>query len=182
MQYIIVDLEATCWSTGNNPERMEIIEIGAVRLASAQGPVLDEFATFVRPIASRTLSDFCKELTSIQQENVDSAPYFWEVFPQFMEWIGKAEFTLCSWGAYDLNQFRRDCLRNKIPFPETLERHINLKKEFSAQYEERPTGMMGALAKLGIPAVGRHHRGIDDARNIAKIAEKILSRSEETEA
>jgi inhibitor of KinA sporulation pathway (predicted exonuclease) len=29
--------------------------------------------------------------------------------------------------------------------------------------------MAGALRQLGIPLAGTHHRGIDDARNIAKI-------------
>jgi 3'-5' exoribonuclease 1 len=120
------------------------------------------------------LSEFCTKLTGIRQADVDDAPYFREAFPQFMEWISDTRFTLCSWGGYDLNQFRRDCLRNTLPLPETLEQHINLKKQFSALYNVRPTGMMGALARLGIPAEGQHHRGIDDARNIAKIAVQIL--------
>jgi inhibitor of KinA sporulation pathway (predicted exonuclease) len=59
MQYIIVDLEATCWDGGSR-ERMEIIEIGAVRLASAEGPTDGEFARFVHPIAEPILSDFCR--------------------------------------------------------------------------------------------------------------------------
>ena len=33
----------------------------------------------------------------------------------------------------------------------------------------RPLGMKGALAMEDIPLEGTHHRGIDDARNIAKI-------------
>jgi len=35
MQYIIVDLEATCWEKGGRQDRMETIEIGAARLRSA---------------------------------------------------------------------------------------------------------------------------------------------------
>ena len=30
-------------------------------------------------------------------------------------------------------------------------------------------GMAGALRQLGLPLTGTHHRGIDDARNIARI-------------
>jgi inhibitor of KinA sporulation pathway (predicted exonuclease) len=38
MRYVIVDLEATSWEKGTNPDRMEIIEIGAALLDSSTGP------------------------------------------------------------------------------------------------------------------------------------------------
>ena len=67
MHHIICDLEATCWAEERRPERMEIIEIGAVKLASPAGPVLGEFDALVRPVLEPTLSDFCRELTGIRQ-------------------------------------------------------------------------------------------------------------------
>lgn len=174
MRYVIVDLEATCWKEGNNPDRMEIIEIGAVLLEAASGPVGKEFAAFVKPVASPQLSRFCTELTSILQVDVDNAETFSAVFPRFLEWIGDEPFRLCSWGAYDLNQFRKDCERHQIPLPASFENHINLKKEFSRLKGVTPKGMRGALEMMGIPLEGTHHRGIDDARNIAKLAQIIL--------
>lgn len=180
MRYVIVDLEATCWEKGYGPDESEIIEIGAVRLETASGPVIDEFASFIRPIAHPTLSAFCTELTSITQAQVDGADHFWEVFPRFLEWAGTEPFVFCSWGEYDRNQIRRDCKRHKFPYPPALERHLNLKKEFARQTGSGPIGMAGALAQLGIPLVGTHHRGIDDSRNIAKIAQQILPQWEES--
>lgn len=38
----------------------------------------------------------------------------------------------------------------------------------------RMEDMMGMLAGLGIPHEGHHHSGIDDARNIARIAARLL--------
>jgi len=174
MRYIIVDLEATCWEGGQPVEKMEIIEIGAVALESEKGPVGDEFAAFVRPVANRELSDFCRSLTTITQADVDGAEYFYDVFPRFLEWIGSEPVTLCSWGAYDRKQLEQDCARHKMPYPEALADHINLKAEFSRLFGIKPTGMRGALAKLGLPLEGQHHRGIDDARNIAQIALQVL--------
>jgi 3'-5' exoribonuclease 1 len=108
MRYIIVDLEATCWEktgivdpAGNRPN--EIIEIGAVMLPSASSPAVDEFGRFVRPVAEPALSDFCTKLTSITQPDVDSADTFPTVFQEFLDWIGREPFVLCSWGQYDLN-------------------------------------------------------------------------------
>ena len=34
--------------------------------------------------------------------------------------------------------------------------------------------MKKALAREGIPLEGNHHRGLDDARNIAKLVGKVL--------
>ena len=56
-------------------------------------------------------------------------------------------------------------------------RHLNLKKQFSAALgEERLYGMDGALCRVGLPLLGTHHRGIDDARNIARLLPWCLGR------
>ena len=78
MRYGVVDLEATCWEERGSPERMEIIEIGAVLLASSRGPAEREHGSFVRPVESPLLSDFCTRLTSIRQQDVDGAPLGWK--------------------------------------------------------------------------------------------------------
>src|SRR5947199_116987 len=114
MRYVIVDLEATCWEKGTNPARQEIIEIGAVSMPTNHDLPDEEFARFVKPTAEPTLSNFCIELTTVQQQDVDRANYFYTVFPDFVQWIGNEPFRLCSWGAYDLNQFRVDCERHGL--------------------------------------------------------------------
>jgi 3'-5' exoribonuclease 1 len=176
MRYLIVDLEATCRQKG--PEavsRMEIIEIGAVMLASATGPIVSEFDSFVRPSCDPTLSDFCMELTSITQEQVDSADPFPVVFERFMEWAGAEPFVLCSWGLYDLQQFEVEFRQHGMRKPLSFNRHINLKRAFAEMRGIKPCGMKRALEIAGIPLEGTHHRGIDDARNIARLATAILS-------
>ncbi|HNB53944.1 MAG TPA: 3'-5' exonuclease [Anaerolineales bacterium] len=178
MRYIITDLEATCWENVRAPERMEIIEIGAVALASATDPVTSTFARFVRPIAEPMLSAFCTQLTSITQADVDGAEIFSTVFPEYLAWIGPEPFTLCTWGFYDVNQFRVDCNRHGIAFPETFARHINLKQEFARVFNVRACGMTKALQIAKLPLEGTHHRGADDARNIAKLAGLILPKVE----
>ena len=174
MRYIVVDLEATCWQERTDRARMEIIEIGAVVLRSAAGPLGEEFSKFVKPVASSKLSPFCMELTGIQQENINHAEYFWTVFPEFADWIGPEPFTLCSWGVYDLYQFQTDCRRCGLPFPDTFNYHLNLKKAFALWKNIRPCGMSKALEMMKIPLSGRHHRAIDDARNIVKLALLLL--------
>ncbi len=178
MHYVIVDLEATCWQKGTIPSRMEIIEIGAVLMSSAAGEPVAEFNAFVRPVREPILSPFCVELTGIRQADVFGAETFANVFPRFLEWIGPQPYILCLWGAYDLGQFQVDCQRHGLPMPTAFERHLNLKKLFAEQESAKPCGMKAALQRLGIPLTGAHHRAIDDARNIAKIARIVLPRME----
>ena len=48
------------------------------------------------------------------------------------------------------------------------DRHINLKAEFaSANGRRKKLGVPAALRSVGLTFSGSHHRGIDDARNIA---------------
>jgi len=179
MRYVIVDLEATCWNERYDSARMETIEIGAVLLASAAGPAVSEFAEFVRPVEEPVLSAFCTRLTSIRQEDVADADTFPAVFGRFVEWIGTEPYTLCSWGAYDVRQFRLDCARHGVPFPGGFARHVNVKLEFARLRGVERCGMDRALRHLGLRLEGTHHRGIDDARNIAQIARVILPQLEQ---
>jgi inhibitor of KinA sporulation pathway (predicted exonuclease) len=83
-----VDLEATCDEFGVHesprslvvvPDQMETIEIGLVVIDLETLEIVDEFQRFVRPQINPTLTDFCKQLTSIQQADVDSAGTYMEV-------------------------------------------------------------------------------------------------------
>ncbi|MFH1438386.1 MAG: 3'-5' exonuclease, partial [Pseudomonadota bacterium] len=132
MQYIVVDLEATCWERRSGVEEMEIIEIGAVRLDESSFEVTDEFAKFVRPVLNPVLSGFCTSLTSIRQKQVDQAARFPGVYSDFLSWIGDSRFRLMSWGRYDWRQLEADCEKHAIGFPPAgCDGHVNLKEPFS---------------------------------------------------
>lgn len=167
--FLVIDLEATCADKGAIPrEETEIIEIGAVMVDGATLEAIDEFGTFVRPTRHPTLTVFCTQLTTITQQDVRGAPVFSAAIGALRRWIADRDALFCSWGDYDKNQFDRDARRWNVSLP--LKGHCNLKRRFSeALGETRRYGMDDALARLGIPLAGTHHRGLDDARNIAKI-------------
>jgi hypothetical protein len=64
----------------------------------------------------------------------------------------------------------------KPNLPTYLRRWCNIKRLFGHHYGvKRPaSGMVGMLNFLGLPLVGRHHSDIDDARNIARVAQGML--------
>ncbi|MDF5724660.1 MAG: exonuclease domain-containing protein [Rhizonema sp. PD37] len=169
--FLIIDLEATCSKDKSIPkEEMEIIEIGAVMLNKATWAIEAEFQQFVQPVRHSQLTPFCTELTSIRQEDVADAPKFLEAISFLKEWMDAyANHIFCSWGDYDKNQFIQDCEFHNVPYPFDSN-HKNLKKEFSEYLGvSKRFGMPQALQHLGLELKGTHHRGIDDARNIAAI-------------
>ena len=174
MDYAIVDLEATCWDDGRPRTEMEIIEIGAVLLRGSSLEVVDEFQTFVKPVANPILSDFCMKLTKITQKDVEQAPGFEEAFRSFMAWVDSYGARICSWGAYDRSQFEQDCRRHHVSIPSSFANHLNVKKAFQVWQACGSCDLPTALNKLDLTLDGTHHRGIDDARNIAKIAARLL--------
>lgn len=172
----IVDFEATCCDQQTFPrEEMEIIEIGSVAVDAATGDVLSEFRTFIRPVRNPTLTGFCKSLTTITQDEVNSAPGFPEALAAFATWLARFERPVfCSWGDYDRNQLEKDCDFHKQPFPFS-NGHRNLKKEFSKAIDSpKRFGLGQALDRLGLDFEGTPHRGIDDAKNIARVYKEIL--------
>ena len=173
--YLIVDLEATCSDSGEVPRHeMEIIEIGAVLQSSLTYEVESEFQTFIKPVRHPLLTDFCTELTGIEQADVDMAPAFAEAIAAFREWMFTFEDTLfCSWGDYDRKQFEQDCGYHQLAYP-FRSAHLNLKAEFSRTLGlKKRLGITEALRHLGLQFEGSHHRGLDDARNIARIVRRV---------
>lgn len=172
--YMIVDLEATCSDDGTVPrDEMEIIEIGAVMLHARTFELESEFQSFVRPVRHPELTRFCMELTNIAQADVNDAPGFPDVLAGMLEWSAAFHDALfCSWGAYDRNQFLQDCEYHHVPYPFSSG-HLNLKEAFSRAKHRKPMGVTQALRHLGLQFEGAHHRGLDDARNIARIVQQV---------
>ena len=118
------------------------------------------------------LTPFCKQLTGIQQSDVDGA----EPFPaaaaklaSFSQRYPSSSAVWGSWGQFDANQLARECDRNDIQHPLAGFGHVNLKRRFAKARKIKEVGMARALQMVGLELDGSHHRGLDDARNIAKL-------------
>lgn len=169
--YLVIDFEATCCDRGSVPRReMEIIEFGAVMVDAAEFRIVDAFERFVRPQRHPTLTPFCTALTSIEQRDVDAAPTFPECVAAFEPWLCRyRDVVFCSWGDYDREQLQQDCDVHRIPNPISAP-HFNVKRLFSErQGLKKKFGLAQAIDRAGLCFVGTHHRGIDDARNIAAL-------------
>lgn len=169
---LVMDLEATCSDDKSiSGSSMEIIETGAVWV-SCTGNILDTFQSFVRPVVNRILTPFCTQLTTITQDQVECAPTFDQIaglLQAFSLEYAQSESIWCSWGNYDRVQFEHDSNRHGVENPVAHLPHANLKKLFAKNRKIKRVGMIGALQITGIEHTGEHHRGLDDAINIAKL-------------
>jgi len=142
------------------------------------------------------LTEFCTSLTGITQEQVDTGIPLRDAIDRvhtFLEGLGifNSEFVFLSCGDFDGNQMRREALHKKMNIPNYLKRWINFKKVMPTYLFDpsRPKldykfvkdikkpvvgGMPDMLSICGLQLQGRHHSGIDDARNIAACVLKCL--------
>lgn len=177
---IVVDLEATCWRDKTPPEGevSDIIEIGVAVLDMKSLERVDKRAYLVRPERS-SVSSFCTELTSLKPEDVADAPTLANTCADLAKRYRTRDRVWASWGDYDRKQMDKSCaaLGVRYPFSST---HINLKSLYALWGARgREVGMARALEEQGLTLEGTHHRGVDDAWNIAALAAKVFGAARE---
>jgi inhibitor of KinA sporulation pathway (predicted exonuclease) len=179
-EYIcVLDFEAQCDET-EKMEVQEIIEFPVIIVDVKNRSILpDFFHQYVKPIKYPNLFDFCKQLTGITQEQVDNGKLLEEVLKDLDSFLkktlGQKSFVFVTCGDWDLRQcLRTEAAFKEIEYPDYLNKWINVKKAFEELKGFSKIGMAGMLKALGITLEGRHHSGIDDARNIAKIVLTLL--------
>lgn len=174
----VVDVEATCWND-QPPAGMvsEIIEVGVTVVDLREGCRVAKHSILVRPQRS-TVSEFCTKLTSLTQDQVDRGITFAEACKQLAVDFAAGPRRWASWGDYDRKQFERQCQATKTPYP-FGHRHVNAKAVFTeARGLRKRPGMADALDIAGLLLEGRHHRGDDDAWNIAALVLDLKSRGQ----
>ncbi|MDR6516247.1 3'-5' exonuclease [Chryseobacterium camelliae] len=168
---LIIDLEATCWNDRTpKGQQSEIIEIGVCLMDARTGKVLQSEGILVKPRFS-TVSPFCTELTSITQQMLDDEGIMLgDAFDILRAEYNSEHLTWASYGNYDLNMLKDQSAKFRVDYP-LSDDHMNVKTLFAQLHPtvRKSVGMARALGELNFRLEGIHHRGMDDARNIAKI-------------
>ncbi|GAB5363474.1 hypothetical protein AAMO2058_000886300 [Amorphochlora amoebiformis] len=179
---IVLDFEATC-EEGKRIEPQEIIEFPSVLVDVATKKIVSEIQQYVKPVHHPTLSKFCINLTGIGQDKVDKGVDFKTAINAHAEWIyenTKGEsFLIVTCGDWDLrSMIKRQCRTSGLPVPSYLKMWCNIKEAFGYCYSTQTArGMTDMLQKLDMKLEGRHHSGIDDCRNLARISIRMLDKN-----
>jgi len=174
--FLLVDLEATCWERRNVKDMNEIIELGVV-LCNTKGEMIGKFQSFIKPCVNIKMSPFCRRLTKIDQEDVNSAQNLEEVVLNLKEWakvehsVNISKINWASWGKWDKGCIINDCYRHGIPVP--FNEHICLKTLYK-EMRGVECGLREAVEREGLDWEGEQHRALSDAINSHKIAKLLL--------
>jgi inhibitor of KinA sporulation pathway (predicted exonuclease) len=177
-QIIVVDLEATCWEGDPPPgQENEVIEIGICLLDIASGQRSKKRSILVRPERSR-VSEFCTRLTTLTQEQLEQEGVsFAEALQRIRQEYAPADRTWASYGDYDRIQIQKQCEESGLAYPFGRS-HINIKNLLAVSLNlPFEIGLDEAVRLLGLPMEGTHHRGHDDAWNIAAVLAAIFERT-----
>ncbi|KAL5708441.1 hypothetical protein ACHQM5_019234 [Ranunculus cassubicifolius] len=179
--FVVIDFEATC-DKENNPNPQEIIEFPSVLVNSMTGQLEASFQTYVRPAYHQNLTDFCKELTGIQQIQVDRGVPLSEALLMHDKWLEEkgikhTKFAVVTWSNWDCRvMLENECRFKKIRKPPYFNKWINLKVPFQEVFGGVRCNLKDAVQLAGLAWEGRAHCGLDDARNTARLLSYLMHR------
>ncbi|KAI9195968.1 hypothetical protein LWI28_019844 [Acer negundo] len=179
--FVVIDFEATC-DKERNPHPQEIIEFPSVLVNSATGQLEDYFQIYVRPTYNQHLSDFCKELTGIQQTQVDKGVLLGEALLMHDKWLEEkgikhTNFAVVTWSNWDCRvMLESECRFKRIRKPPYFNRWINLRVPFNEVFGGVKCNLKEAVQLAGLVWEGRAHCGLDDAKNTARLLAHIMHR------
>ncbi len=158
---VALDIE----TTGLDPEKDAIIEIGAVRFSPRR--VEDEWSSLINP--GRPIPPFITQLTGINDQMVREAPSLRAVLAQLKEFIGDAP-VLGHNVRFDLSFLRR----NKILLLNEVLDTYDLAGVLLPTAGRYNLGALAQILNVPLPAT---HRALDDARVTRVVYQRLYEQA-----
>lgn len=154
------------------------------------GEILSEFHQYVMPTEEPQLSEFCTNLTGITQATIKkSGVSIRACLKLFDIWLDdvmemhqlilpktnasnlRGNCAFASWSDWDFGVcLHGECGRKRLNKPTYFDQWIDIKHTYKICYMHTPKNFADALKNAKLEFEGREHSGIDDARNIARLA------------
>lgn len=170
--FIFFDFEMLCSNRGMPFEDMEAIRLGAVKYHIDSGKV-DYFDEYIKPTQLKPLSQFCKKLTGISDDDIRHANDFHQVFTNFLTWVGgvkKSRFF--SWSKSDLLRLKCDAQKHNLPgsvLTKIEARYVDFQAVLTKRVSKDNLSVMNALQLYGLSFIGNQHNPMFDAYNTLRI-------------
>lgn len=158
--YVALDLE----TTGLNPKRDRIIEVGAVRVRD--GRVTESFQSFVNP--GRVLNEMVCGLTGITEEMLRNAPDEGEIMTEILNFIGE-DILVGHRILFDYSFLKRLAVNRKLVFERKGIDTLKLARKFLPELESRRLGYL--CGYYGIEHTA--HRALGDAAAASELYQKL---------
>lgn len=158
--YVCIDLE----TTGLNPKRDKIIEIGAVKIV--RGQETERYSTYVNP--GRKLEEQIVSLTGIRDEDLSDAPYIEEVLPGTLEFL--EELPLLGHSIlFDYSFLKKAAVDKKLTFAKQGIDTLEIARKYLASLEHRSLDYLCGYYQIP----HRAHRALEDAEATCALYSKL---------
>ncbi|MCM1102250.1 MAG: 3'-5' exonuclease [Clostridium sp.] len=148
--YISIDLE----TTGLNPARDRIIEIGAVKVL--KGRIVDSMAALVNP--GRRLGEHIVGLTGIRDTDLQDAPYIEDILPKLLDFM--EELPLLGHSVlFDFSFLKKAAVDQKRSFEKAGIDTLKIARKYLAHLEHRNLDYLCGYFRIPHKA----HRALEDA-------------------
>ena len=162
--YIALDLE----TTGLNPKRDKMIEIGAVRVED--GAETGRFHTMLNP--RRELEERITELTGIRGDMLENAPDIVDILEEFLAFCGELPL-LGHRIIFDYSFVKRAAVNQGLAFEKNGMDTLTLCRRFMPAEESKRLG--AACAFYGL-AQESAHRALGDALDAHRLYQKLVKK------
>lgn len=171
-QLIFFDFEMLCSERGMSFFDMEAIRLGAVKYNLITNEITF-FDHYIKPHQQEPLSNFCKNLTNIKDQDIADANDFSQVLNEFVSWVGNIDNSrFYSWSSNDLSRLELDANRNGHSIKVINEiklRYIDFQKLFSKRVTKTNPSVEHALSLYDLNFEGVLHNPMYDAYNTLRV-------------
>lgn len=175
--FIVIDLEATCWEDAQfQKENSEIIEIGVSLVDFSTKSIIKSKRYLIKPKKS-TVSEYCTNLTGITQDQLNKEGLDLTKASKMI----RQDFnpTNIAWGGWgdDLTALKKACESQNAVFPFSSS-YTDIGFLYSlSKGESKKWNLENALQNEQMNFIGKPHTGVDDAFNTARLFIKMLTGS-----
>lgn len=158
--YICVDLE----TTGLNPKKDHIIEIGAVKVR--EGKITEEFSALIYP--GVRLGEKITEITGLTDADLKDKPIISRVLPDFLEFA--EELPLLGHSVlFDYSFLKKAAVNEKKSFERNGIDTLTISRKYLSQLESR--SLVSLCRYFEIPH--KAHRALEDAKATHALYQKL---------
>lgn len=184
-QLVIFDLETTdIAESAALSKPVEIIEVGAIKLGS-NFDILGEFSTLVRPINLDLVTEAVSKLTGLTTSDLDTAPFFTDVWRNFAKFTGFSSFRISSYSTFDVTVLESEYASRGLTFPHkkpTIDILSVVYGSFVSKGISVNTLSLGSVC--GVLGVSRPkvHRALEDARAVGHVLKSLYTVKQSAES
>ncbi len=166
--YVCIDLE----TTGLNPRRDKIIEIGAVKVENNR--IVEKWETFINP--NRRLEERISALTGICDEQLSKAPVIEEALPKLLA-LTENNILLGHRVLFDYSFIKKAAVDGKLSFERNGIDTLKIARKYLINLESRSLGYLCSYYNISHNA----HRALGDAEATVELYQRLAEEFYEQE-